>query len=88
MLRLAERPNLPIRRRLWLVAVWLTLWICSVGSATAEEHSSLPKPGDCALWAGQARLVARKLLQAIASLKAEGKCIIFSTHIMREVEKL
>jgi len=33
-------------------------------------------------------LVARKLLQAIASLKAEGKCIIFSTHIMREVEKL
>lgn len=63
MLRLAERPNLPIRRRLWLVAVWLTLWICSVGSATAEEHSSLPKPGDCALWAGQARLVARKLLE-------------------------
>jgi len=33
-------------------------------------------------------LVARKLLQAIASLKEEGKCIIFSTHIMREVEKL
>lgn len=33
-------------------------------------------------------LVARKLLQAIARLREQGKCIIFSTHIMREVEKL
>ena len=33
-------------------------------------------------------LVARALLKTIASLKALGKCIIFSTHIMREVEKL
>ncbi len=33
-------------------------------------------------------LVARKLLNAIASLREQGKCIIFSTHIMREVEKL
>jgi sodium transport system ATP-binding protein len=33
-------------------------------------------------------LVARALLQTIASLKDRGKCIIFSTHIMREVEKL
>jgi len=33
-------------------------------------------------------LVARKLLQAIEALKHQGKCIIFSTHIMREVEKL
>lgn len=33
-------------------------------------------------------LVARSLLDAIASLKGQGKCIIFSTHIMREVEKL
>lgn len=33
-------------------------------------------------------LVARSLLQTIASLKDQGKCIIFSTHIMREVEKL
>jgi sodium transport system ATP-binding protein len=33
-------------------------------------------------------LVARKLLAAIKSLKAKGKCIIFSTHIMREVERL
>ncbi|MDA1013614.1 MAG: ATP-binding cassette domain-containing protein [Planctomycetota bacterium] len=33
-------------------------------------------------------LVARKLLNAIASLRDQGKCIIFSTHIMREVEKL
>jgi sodium transport system ATP-binding protein len=33
-------------------------------------------------------LVARKLLLTIASLKSQGKCIIFSTHIMREVEKL
>ncbi|SFI48691.1 ATP-binding cassette domain-containing protein [Planctomicrobium piriforme] len=33
-------------------------------------------------------LVARAVLETIASLKAKGKCIIFSTHIMREVEKL
>lgn len=33
-------------------------------------------------------LVARALLKVIASLKDQGKCIIFSTHIMREVEKL
>ena len=33
-------------------------------------------------------LVARKLLDAIADLREQGKCIIFSTHIMREVEKL
>ena len=33
-------------------------------------------------------LVARAVLQAIRSLRDEGKCIVFSTHIMREVEKL
>lgn len=33
-------------------------------------------------------LVARKLLEAIKELREQGKCIIFSTHIMREVEKL
>lgn len=33
-------------------------------------------------------LVARALLQIIASFRDQGKCIIFSTHIMREVEKL
>jgi sodium transport system ATP-binding protein len=33
-------------------------------------------------------LVARALLTTIASLKDQGKCIVFSTHIMREVEKL
>jgi sodium transport system ATP-binding protein len=33
-------------------------------------------------------LVARAVLKTIASLKDQGKCIIFSTHIMREVEKL
>ncbi len=33
-------------------------------------------------------LVARALLTTIESLKAAGKCIIFSTHIMREVERL
>lgn len=33
-------------------------------------------------------LVARAVLNTIKSLKDEGKCIIFSTHIMREVEKL
>ena len=33
-------------------------------------------------------LVARAVLQVIASLREQGKCIIFSTHIMREVEKL
>lgn len=33
-------------------------------------------------------IVARALLHTIAALRDEGKCIIFSTHIMREVEKL
>lgn len=33
-------------------------------------------------------LVARALLKIIASLREQGKCIIFSTHIMREVERL
>lgn len=33
-------------------------------------------------------LVARAVLQTIELLKKQGKCIIFSTHIMKEVEKL
>jgi sodium transport system ATP-binding protein len=33
-------------------------------------------------------LVARAVIQTVASLKLQQKCIIFSTHIMREVEKL
>jgi len=33
-------------------------------------------------------LVARALLEIISDLRAQGKCIIFSTHIMREVERL
>jgi len=33
-------------------------------------------------------LVARAVLRVIESLREQGKCIIFSTHIMREVEKL
>ena len=33
-------------------------------------------------------LVARSLLDTIRRLRDEGKCIIFSTHIMREVEKM
>jgi sodium transport system ATP-binding protein len=33
-------------------------------------------------------LVARALLKTIAELRDMGKCILFSTHIMREAEKL
>jgi sodium transport system ATP-binding protein len=33
-------------------------------------------------------LVAREVLKKINALRDQGKCIIFSTHIMREVEKL
>lgn len=33
-------------------------------------------------------LVARAVLKTISLLKTQGKCIIFSTHIMREVERL
>ncbi len=33
-------------------------------------------------------LVARSLLQTVAELRDLGKCVVFSTHIMREVEKL
>ncbi|MBN2022510.1 MAG: ATP-binding cassette domain-containing protein [Pirellulales bacterium] len=38
--------------------------------------------------AGLDVLVARALLNTVAELRDQGKCIIFSTHIMREVEKL
>jgi sodium transport system ATP-binding protein len=33
-------------------------------------------------------LVARAVLQSIERLRALGKCVLFSTHIMREVERL
>jgi sodium transport system ATP-binding protein len=33
-------------------------------------------------------LVARALLQTVAELRDQGKCIVFSTHIMREAERL
>ncbi|HTM56239.1 MAG TPA: ATP-binding cassette domain-containing protein [Pirellulales bacterium] len=33
-------------------------------------------------------LVARALLKTVAELRDNGKCVIFSTHIMREAEKL
>jgi sodium transport system ATP-binding protein len=33
-------------------------------------------------------LVARALLNTIAELRDQGKCIVFSTHIMREAERL
>jgi len=33
-------------------------------------------------------LVARNVIAEIKSLREQGKCIIYSTHIMREVEKL
>jgi sodium transport system ATP-binding protein len=33
-------------------------------------------------------LVARSLLEAVAELREQGKCIVFSTHIMREAERL
>lgn len=38
--------------------------------------------------AGLDVLVARAVLENIQRLKALGKCVLFSTHIMREVEKL
>jgi sodium transport system ATP-binding protein len=38
--------------------------------------------------AGLDVLVARALLRTVAELREQGKCILFSTHIMREAEKL
>lgn len=38
--------------------------------------------------AGLDVLVARALLETVAELRAHGKCIVFSTHIMREAERL
>jgi sodium transport system ATP-binding protein len=38
--------------------------------------------------AGLDVLVARALLQTVAQLRDQGKCLIFSTHIMREAERL
>jgi len=33
-------------------------------------------------------LVARALLEQVAELRDQGKCVVFSTHIMREAERL
>jgi sodium transport system ATP-binding protein len=33
-------------------------------------------------------MVARALLQSVAELRGHGKCVIFSTHIMREAERI
>jgi sodium transport system ATP-binding protein len=33
-------------------------------------------------------LVARALLRNVAELRDQGKCVVFSTHIMREAERL
>ena len=33
-------------------------------------------------------MVARALLDTVAELRDQGKCIVFSTHIMREAERL
>jgi sodium transport system ATP-binding protein len=38
--------------------------------------------------AGLDVLVARSVMQNIERLRAQGKCVLFSTHIMREVERL
>src|SRR5438034_5701133 len=38
--------------------------------------------------AGLDVLVARSVLRNIEELRALGKCVLFSTHIMREVERL
>jgi len=38
--------------------------------------------------AGLDVLVARAVLQSIEKLRDLGKCVLFSTHIMREVERL
>ncbi|MBN2580343.1 MAG: ATP-binding cassette domain-containing protein [Pirellulales bacterium] len=38
--------------------------------------------------AGLDVLVARALLQTVAELRGQGKCIVLSTHILREAEKL
>jgi sodium transport system ATP-binding protein len=38
--------------------------------------------------AGLDVLVARALLETVAELRDQGKCVIYSTHIMREAEKL
>jgi sodium transport system ATP-binding protein len=38
--------------------------------------------------AGLDVLVARALLNTVSELREQGKCILFSTHIMREAEKL
>jgi len=38
--------------------------------------------------AGLDVLVARALLRTVAELRDQGKCVLYSTHIMREAEKL
>jgi sodium transport system ATP-binding protein len=38
--------------------------------------------------AGLDVLVARAMLKTVAELREQGKCVVFSTHIMREAERL
>ena len=38
--------------------------------------------------AGLDVLVARAMLKTVTQLREQGKCIVFSTHIMREAERL
>ena len=49
------------RRFLGVLVSLILLGAPAVSMATAIE--SLPRPGECALWAGQARLLARRLLE-------------------------
>ncbi len=55
----------------WLLAL-LAMLLPTLALATSGPTDGLPQPGECALWAGQARLLARRLLErAVQAEKPE-----------------
>jgi len=51
---------------------WLMALLLPAQPVDAASETELPKPGECALWAGQARRLARRLLErAVQSEQAE-----------------
>lgn len=69
---LPPQPRRPPPPFLCILLIWLGLFHFGTLPSQAAPESPLPRPGECALWAGQARLLARRLLeQAVHSERPE-----------------
>lgn len=69
---LPPQPRRPPPPFLCILLIRLGLFHFGTLPSQAAPESPLPRPGECALWAGQARLLARRLLeQAVHSERPE-----------------